>query len=55
MTEQGYRDGDRVRDVRDGSTGTVTALADGWTEIRWDHSAVADELAEHIIPFLTRL
>lgn len=39
-----YSDGDRVRDERSGTTGTVRN-----GEVRWDNSCVADELevAEH--------
>lgn len=39
----GFTDGDRVRDRRDGATGTVRVLR--VSEVRWDGSCVADELA----------
>lgn len=52
-TSQGYSDGDRVRDRRSGSTGTVRVFdlsaADrregcAEAEVKWDGSFVADEL-----------
>jgi len=63
-TYGGYTDGDRVRDTRDGSTGTVHVIeldpedaADaGYTttaEVQWDDSFVAFELDESLIPHLT--
>lgn len=54
-TRHGFRDGDRVRDRRDGSTGRVRFLtltaaeqASGDVvdaEVQWDGRCVADELA----------
>lgn len=59
----GFRDGDRVRDTRDGSTGRVrflTLTADerasgdvADAEVQWDGSCVADEL-ELAAPHLER-
>lgn len=64
QTIRGYHHGERVRDSRDGSTGTVRFLeltdaerASGEyaeAEIRWDGSCVADELADHVLPYLER-
>lgn len=68
MTSQvdGHRHGDRVRDKRDGSTGTVhiIELTDpeeiaevGYrtiTEVRWDNSAVHCEI-DVVLPYITRL
>lgn len=60
----GYHDGDRVRDARDGSLGTVRFLelgtadrpSEGYAvaEVRWDSSFVADEL-DVALPHLERL
>jgi hypothetical protein len=43
-TTETYQHGDRVRDTRDGTTGTVTVRTDGTREVRWDGLALADEL-----------
>jgi hypothetical protein len=61
---EGYADGDRVRDVRDGSTGTVRITTldpddaaecgyDTTAEVRWDNSFVAcalDLALPHLAP-----
>ena len=39
-SDSNYSDGDRVRDTRSGTTGTVRN-----GEVRWDGSCVSDELA----------
>lgn len=54
MSESEYRTGDRVRDTRDGTTGTVTVRSDGTTEVRWDGLALADEIAV-AAPYLRRI
>ncbi|GGM84830.1 hypothetical protein GCM10012275_64470 [Longimycelium tulufanense] len=59
-TMHGYRNGERVRDTRDGATGTVRFLEwsdpdEARAEIVWDNSFVADELADHILPYLARV
>ena len=53
-TPEPYRDGDRVRDIRDRSTGTVRMTATG-AEVHWDDSLLVDELADHITPYLMRI
>lgn len=60
----GYQDGARVRDRRDGSTGTVHYLKltqEEWAtdeyavaEVRWAGSCVADEL-DVAVPHLDRI
>ena len=56
MSETKYRHGDRVRDTRDGTTGTVVARPDGTREVRWDGLALdlADEL-DVAAPYLRRI